>query len=152
MDAEQQQLSAQSTDATMASLCTTQTEAVIAKLKKIYKPSVPYRGLERFGVAFLNRFEGSMMPNAMLQKITLVDTPGILAREKQRLNRGYDFTEVVKWFAERADLIIILFDAHKLDISDELKNAIDALKGHEKKNRCILNKADQISRQKLMRV
>jgi len=115
-------------------------------------PSVPYRGLERFGVAFLNRFEGSMMPNAMLQKITLVDTPGILAREKQRLNRGYDFTEVVKWFAERADLIIILFDAHKLDISDELKNAIDALKGHEKKNRCILNKADQISRQKLMRV
>jgi hypothetical protein len=30
-------------------------------------------------------------------------------------------TDVVKWFADRADMIIIMFDAHKLDISDELK-------------------------------
>ena len=45
-----------------------------------------------------------------------------------------------------------MFDAHKLDISDELKGAIDVLKGHEDKIRCILNKADQIDRQQLMRV
>jgi len=115
-------------------------------------PDLPFRGLERFGVSFLSRFEGSQLPSSVLRSITMVDTPGILSGEKQRVNRGYDFTQVVGWFAERADLIILLFDAHKLDISDELKNAIDVLAGHEDKVRCILNKADQIDRQQLMRV
>jgi len=115
-------------------------------------PDLPFRGLERFGVSFLSRFEGSQMPSSVLRSVTLVDTPGILSGEKQRTNRGYDFTKVVAWFAERADLIVLLFDAHKLDISDELKGAIDVLKGHEDKIRCILNKADQIDRQQLMRV
>lgn len=115
-------------------------------------PDLPFRGLERFGVSFLSRLEGSQLPSSVLKSITLIDTPGILSGEKQRTNRGYDFTKVVSWFAEKADLIILLFDAHKLDISDELKGAIDVLKGHEDKIRCILNKADQIDRQQLMRV
>jgi len=115
-------------------------------------PELPFRGLERFGVSFLSRLEGSQLPSSVLRSITLIDTPGILSGEKQRTNRGYDFTRVVAWFAEKADLIILLFDAHKLDISDELKGAIDVLKGHEDKIRCILNKADQIDRQQLMRV
>ena len=70
----------------------------------------------------------------------------------KRVARGYDFCSVISWFAARADLIILIFDAHKLDISDEFKNAIDALKGNDDKIRCILNKADQVDRQKLMRV
>ena len=115
-------------------------------------PDLPFRGLERFGVSFLSRFEGSQLTSSVLKSITLVDTPGILSGEKQRVNRGYDFTKVVSWFADRADLIILLFDAHKLDISDELKGTIDAIAGHEDKIRCILNKADQIDRQQLMRV
>lgn len=115
-------------------------------------PDLPFRGLEKFGVNFLSRLEGSQLPSSVLRSITLVDTPGILSGEKQRTNRGYDFTKVVAWFAEKADLIILLFDAHKLDISDELKGTIDVLKGHDDKIRCILNKADQIDRQQLMRV
>jgi hypothetical protein len=35
---------------------------------------------------------------------------------------------VIEWFAERADRILLLFDAHKLDISDEFKSAIESLK------------------------
>ena len=113
---------------------------------------LPYRGLERFGVAFLNRFEGSQVPCKVLRNITLIDTPGVLSGEKQRVNRGYDFTQVTAWFAVRADLILMLFDAHKLDISDEFRNVIESLKGNDDKIRCILNKADQVDRQKLMRV
>lgn len=113
---------------------------------------MPYRGLERFGVAFLNRFEGAQLPNPVLRNITIIDTPGVLSGEKQRVSRGYDFCEICNWFAQRVDLIILLFDAHKLDISDEFRNAIESLKGQDDKVRCILNKADQVDRQKLMRV
>ena len=113
---------------------------------------LPYRGLERFGVSFLNRFEGAQVPSPVLRNITLIDTPGVLSGEKQRVNRGYDFTHVCTWFAARADLILILFDAHKLDISDEFRNVIEALRGNDDKIRCILNKADQVDRQRLLRV
>lgn len=37
--------------------------------------------------------------------------------------RTYDFIEVCGWFAARCDLILLLFDPAKLDISDEMKQA-----------------------------
>jgi len=112
----------------------------------------PYRGLQRFGTGFLNKFAGSSMPNELLENFTFIDTPGVLSGEKQRIGRSYDFSEVCRWFAERADLILLLFDAHKLDISDEFKAAIESLAGHEDKIRVVLNKADMVSPQQLMRV
>lgn len=83
----------------------------------------PFGGLNPFGNNFLSRMEGSELDTPILRNITLVDTPGILSGQKQR-SRNYDYEAVMKWFAERADLIIVMFDAHKLDISDELKRVM----------------------------
>lgn len=75
--------------------------------------------------------------------MTLIDTPGVLSGEKQRIERSYDFIGVTSWFAAKSDLILLLFDPHKLDISDEFKRVISSLKGHDDKIRVVLNKADQ---------
>jgi GTP-binding protein EngB required for normal cell division len=49
-------------------------------------------------------------------------------------------------------MILLLFDAHKLDISDEFQAAIKVLKGQDDKIRVVLNKADKVTSQQLMRV
>lgn len=49
-------------------------------------------------------------------------------------------------------MIILLFDANKLDIGDEFNACIKSLKGHENKVRVVLNKADACDKQQLMRV
>ena len=111
-----------------------------------------FRPLSKFGGAFLNRFQCSTVKSPVLHCVTMVDTPGILSGEKQRVDRGYDFVGVLQWFAERVDRIILLFDANKLDISDEFRRSIHAIHGYEDKVRIVLNKADQVDHHELMRV
>jgi len=112
----------------------------------------PFKTLASFGMGFMNRFNVSEIPAPILESITFVDTPGILSGAKQRMGRNYDFSKIVEWFAYKADRILLLFDAHKLDISDELKVTLDCLRGHDNKVKVVLNKADQISNQQLLRV
>ncbi|KAI8351768.1 P-loop containing nucleoside triphosphate hydrolase protein [Choanephora cucurbitarum] len=127
-------------------------ERVIPGNAAAVNQDLPFRGLNRFGQSFLSRFQVSQTNSPVLENMTIIDTPGILAGDKQLVERGYDFTQVIEWFAERADLILLMFDSHKLDISNEFKLAIHSLRGQEEKVRVVLNKSDMVSQQQLMRV
>ncbi|KAF7725112.1 hypothetical protein EC973_000438 [Apophysomyces ossiformis] len=127
-------------------------ERVIPGNAAAVNQELPFRGLNRFGQAFLSRFQVSQTSSPVLENMTIIDTPGILAGDKQRIERGYDFTQVMEWFAQRADLILLMFDSHKLDISNEFKMAIHSLRGQEEKVRVLLNKSDMVNQQQLMRV
>jgi EH domain-containing protein 1 len=74
---------------------------------------------------------------------------GILAANAER---GYNYGEVLEWFADRCDIILLLFDAHQLDFSDEFKRIVEVLKKNEKKIRIVLNKADMVDGQSLIKL
>ncbi|XP_062243859.1 myosin-14-like [Platichthys flesus] len=107
--------------------------------------------LERFGQGFLERLVGVEMPHKLLERVTFVDTPGIIENRKQQ-ERGYPYNEVCQWFIDRADLIFLVFDPTKLDVGGELETLFKLMKGRESQIRLILNKADSLSTQDLMRV
>ena len=115
------------------------------------QPDTPYHTLKKFGTQFLNRLEAAALPAPILKRVVLVDSPGVLAGEKQR-SRGYDFNAAIQWFVQHADRVLLLFDAYKLDPSDEFKAVVQLLQPYMKKVHVVLNKADSIAPQDLMRV
>lgn len=115
-------------------------------------PQLPYQGLAVFGASFLGSFQALALPSEILGELTFIDTPGVLAGCKQRIGRDYDFAAVCAWMAERADVVLLTFDAHKLDISDEFQEVMEVLRPYADKVRCVLNKADQIDAANLVRV
>lgn len=127
-------------------------ERVIPGNAVVMDKKKPFASLARFGTGFMNKFNVAEVPSPLLESITLVDSPGILSGEKQRMGRNYDFPKIVEWFAHKSDRILLLFDAHKLDISDEMLQAIECLKEHDDKVRVVLNKADTVNNQHLLRV
>lgn len=49
--------------------------------------------------------------------------------------------------SQHSDRILLLFDAYKLDLSDEFKEVVKLIQGYDKKVRVVLNKADGVSPQ-----
>ncbi|AYU78125.1 sarcoplasmic reticulum glycoprotein, putative [Leishmania donovani] len=114
---------------------------------------LPFKGLLDFGESFISNLKGFQAPHALLERVTLIDTPGVLESSKDIHQRKYDYVNVCRWFAERSDLIFVFFDPSKLDAGGELRQLFQtSFKGIENRLRLVLNKADTISTQELMRV
>ena len=58
---------------------------------------LPYQGLEQFGQGFLSKFKACQMhtsESSVLKRVSIIDTPGVLSGDKQRIGRSYDFAAV----------------------------------------------------------
>nr|CAD7257585.1 unnamed protein product [Timema shepardi] len=110
-----------------------------------------FSGLQKFGQGLLDRLHGLRLPNKLLEKVNIVEIPGILEIRKQ-VERLFPFNDACQWFIDRADIIFLVYDPAKLDVGPETEAILDQLKGREYQTRIILNKADQVRPEELMRV
>ncbi|XP_018348739.1 PREDICTED: sarcalumenin isoform X2 [Trachymyrmex septentrionalis] len=110
-----------------------------------------FSGLQKFGQGLLDRLRGLRLNNNLLEKVNIVEIPGILEIRKQ-VQRLFPFNDACQWFIDRADIIFLVYDPAKLDVGPETEAILDQLKGREYQTRIILNKADQVKPEELMRV
>ncbi|CAD1471519.1 unnamed protein product, partial [Heterotrigona itama] len=110
-----------------------------------------FSGLQKFGQGLLDRLKGLRLGNKLLEKVNIVEIPGILEIRKQ-VQRLFPFNDACQWFIDRADIIFLVYDPSKLDVGPETEAILDQLKGREHQTRIILNKADQVKPEELMRV
>ncbi|XP_022914821.2 uncharacterized protein [Onthophagus taurus] len=110
-----------------------------------------FSGLQKFGQGLEERLRGMKLPKKLLEKVNIVEIPGILEVRKQ-ISRVFPFNDACQWFIDRADIIFLVYDPSKLDVGPETEAILDQLKGREHQTRIILNKADQVKPEELMRV
>jgi len=113
----------------------------------------PFKELQRFGQPFWGHFRRRklMLPqdSIMPYGLQIVDTPGMIdmpvKSESMAGGRGYNFLEVVRWFAKRADLILLLFDPDRPGTTGESLDVLTrSMAGLDHKFVIILNKVDQL--------
>ncbi|MEC7200044.1 MAG: dynamin family protein [Verrucomicrobiota bacterium] len=106
-------------------------------------PALPWKNLERLGPAFLNRLKLKTIPNQLLTSFALIDSPGMIDAIGAANTREYDFAAGVRFFAEKADLILFFFDPDKPGTTAETIGILtQTLAGLEYKLLIILNKVD----------
>lgn len=104
-----------------------------------------------FGRDFVSQVELKVVEGSALLDdggLMVVDSPGMIdppgnSRDRTDTDRGYDFKRAVQWFAERADVILVMFDPDKPGTTFETLDVLtSSLHGLSSKMLLILNKVD----------
>jgi energy-coupling factor transporter ATP-binding protein EcfA2 len=110
----------------------------------VSNPDLPYEGLRHFGDQLVSHIRLKLQPAELLRTVTLIDSPGMIDAAKEENGRGFDFPGVVRWFAERSDLVMIFFDPDKPGTTGETLQVFkESLNGIDHKLLIVLNKIDQ---------
>ena len=110
----------------------------------VSNPELGYEGLSQFGPRFLSHLKMKVIPAERLRAVSLVDTPGMIDSADAEAHRGFDFKGVVRWFAERADLIMLFFDPERPGTTAEtLQVYTESLRDFDHKLMVVMNKVDQ---------
>jgi hypothetical protein len=122
-------------------------------------PDMGFSGLKSFGPQLIHHTQLKVRSNMDgMNDFMIVDTPGMIDSPMVRdhvggtdkravMDRGYDFEGVCRWYAERADVILLFFDPDKPGTTGEtLQVLTNSLTGLDHKLHIILNKADQFKK------
>ncbi|XP_063720775.1 EH domain-containing protein 3-like [Symsagittifera roscoffensis] len=106
-------------------------------------PKRPFRELNQFGSDFLeNLYHVLVSGAAILENCYIVDTPGIV-KGSTKAKDGYEMVDVIKWFANMCDCIILVWDAHSWRMSDAIKELFQECLCNQHRKFCIaLSKCD----------
>lgn len=129
-------------------------------------PDMGFAGLRQFGPALIHHTCLKVRKDILTSSFMMVDSPGMIDSPVSRqsvfelsgqlstsssaanlMDRGYNFEGVVRWFAERADVILLFFDPDKPGTTGETLSILtNSLPGMDHKLHIILNKADKFEK------
>jgi len=131
-------------------------------------PDIGFEGLRQFGPTLIHHTQLKVRNGIRNQDFMIIDSPGMIdspvnyggmvsnnSRDRSSSNstssaimdRGYDFQGVVRWMAERADVVLLFFDPDKPGTTGETLNILlHSLGGMDHKLLIVLNKADQFKK------
>ena len=86
-------------------------------------PDMGFSGLRSFGPQLIHHTQLKIRSGIAIKNFMVIDTPGMIDSPMIReqygnnkhaaMDRGYDFESVCRWYAERADVILLFFDPDK---------------------------------------
>ena len=142
------------TDDTFTIICPGSADSDRDGPAMIGDPDMGFQGLRSFGPQLIHHTQLKVRSNTAFKDFCIVDTPGMIDSPMRRdsdginrpaaMERGYDFEGVCRWYAERADVILLFFDPDKPGTTGETLSILtNSLVGQDYKLHIILNKADQ---------